>query len=178
MSSSRKGPSRRRRSRPGVGRQPAGMPSVQAAVYRISEAAHAASSLQSLFGAIQGIVGELMPARNFYIALHDAATDTLSFPYFADEYDPQPAPKKPGKGLTEYVLRTGRSVLVTPDVQEELERLGEVELIGAPSIDWVGVPLVSDGRPFGVLVLQTYTEGERYGEAEKSILEFVSTQVA
>jgi len=154
------------------------MPSVQAAVYRISEAAHAASGLQSLFGAIHGIVGELMPARNFYIALYDAATDTISFPYFVDEYDPQPAPKKPGKGLTEYVLRTGRSVLVTPDVQEELERLGEVELIGAPSIDWVGVPLVGDGRPFGVLVLQTYTEGERYGEAEKSVLEFVSTQIA
>jgi PAS domain S-box-containing protein len=178
MSSSGKKPSRRRRSRPGVGSQPAGTPSAQAAVYRISEAAHAASSLDDLFSDIHAIVGELMPARNFYIALYDTATDTLSFPYFVDEYDPQPAPKKPGKGLTEYVLRTGRSLLVTPDVQGELERLGEVELIGAPSIDWVGVPLVSDGSPFGVLVLQTYTEGERYGEAEKAVLEFVSTQIA
>ena len=51
---------------------------IQRATYRISEAAHAAQSLQDLFGAIHGIVAELMPARNFYFALYDPATETLS----------------------------------------------------------------------------------------------------
>src|SRR5213080_2756206 len=151
---------------------------IQLATYRISEAAHAAGSLQELFRAIHGIVGELMPAKNFYIALYDAASDLLTFPYYVDEYDNDFPAKRPGKGLTEYVLRTGAPLLVTPEVQAELERRGQVELIGAPSIDWVGVPLKIGDRPIGVLVAQTYAPGVRYGETEKHILQFVSTQVA
>ncbi|HYK82680.1 MAG TPA: PAS domain S-box protein [Gemmatimonadales bacterium] len=151
---------------------------IQLATYRISEAAHAAHNLQELFGAIHRIVGELMPARNFYIALYDAESATLSFPYFVDEYDQDFPPKRLGKGLTEYVLRTGQPLLVTPEVHAELERRGEVELIGAPSIDWVGVPLKIGDRAIGVLVAQTYTPGVRYRETEKQILQFVSTQVA
>src|SRR5207302_10943912 len=104
--------------------------------------------------------------------------ELLSFPYAVDERDEDFPTKKPGKGLTEYVLRTGQPLLVTPEVQTELERRGEVELIGAPSIDWLGVPLKIGDRTIGVLVAQTYTPGVRYGEREKEILQFVSTQVA
>jgi len=151
---------------------------VQLATYRISEAAHSARSLQDLFAAIHEIVGELMPAKNFYIALYDSASELLSFPYHVDEMDADFPSKRPGKGLTEYVLRTGQPLLVTPEVQAELENRGEVELIGAPSIDWVGVPLRIGDRTIGVLVAQTYAPGVRYGETEKHILQFVSTQVA
>ena len=148
------------------------------ATYRISQAAHTASTLQDLYRAIHTIVGELMPARNFYIALYDAVTDTISFPYFVDEYDETPAPKQPGKGLTEYVLRTGQGLLATPEVARQLERRREVELIGAPSIDWLGVPLQTAGKTIGVLVVQSYTERVRYSERQKRALQFVSTQVA
>src|SRR5437879_4774374 len=110
--------------------------------------------------------------------MYDAAADLLTFPYHVDEYDNDFPSKRPGKGLTEYVLRTGEPLLVTPEVQAELERRGQVELIGAPSIDWVGVPLKIGDRPIGVLVAQTYAPGVRYGETERHILQFVSTQVA
>src|SRR6267143_1512385 len=151
---------------------------IQLATYRISEAAHAARTLQELFAAIHGTVGELMPAKNFYIALYDAVDDLLTFPYHVDEFDTDFPSKTPGKGLTEYVLRTGQPLLVTPEVHAELERRGEVELIGAPSIDWVGVPLKIGDRTIGVLVAQTYAPGVRYRETEKHVLQFVSTQVA
>jgi two-component system cell cycle sensor histidine kinase/response regulator CckA len=151
---------------------------IQLATYRISEAAHAARNLQDLFAAIHDIVGGLMSAKNFYIALYDPATELLSFPYFVDEYDTDFPAKPLGKGLTEYVLRTGQPLLATPELHEELERRGDVELIGAPSIDWLGVPLKAGDRTIGVLVAQTYAPGVRYGEREQSILQFVSTQIA
>jgi len=151
---------------------------VRELIYRISEAANAARNLDELFSSIHGIIGELMPAENFYIALYDHSSDMLSFPYFADQFDETPAPRKLGKGLTEYVLRTGRSLLATPDVFERLVEQGEVESIGAPSIDWLGVPLKTPEKTIGVLVVQTYTEGVRYGEEEEKILEFVSAQAA
>ncbi len=149
-----------------------------AATYRISETVHSAPTLHDQLEAIHTIVGELMPARNFYVALHDAPSDTISFPYFVDEHDPAPEPKRPGKGLTEYVLRTGRPLLATPHVVQDLERRGEVELIGSPSVDWLGVPLDRDGATIGVLVVQSYTEGVRYTGKDEALLQFVSTQVA
>src|SRR5713226_2846085 len=152
--------------------------SLSSALYRIAEKTSSAEDLQQFYAAIHAIVGELMYARNFYIALYDPLTQLLSFPYFVDEEDPTPAPKKLGRGLTEYVLRTGEPLLCTPDVFDQLVKRGEVELIGAPSLDWLGVPLKAGNNTFGVLVLQSYTANVRYREKDKEILTFVSQQLA
>ena len=153
---------------------------VQDAVYRISHTAHTAENLQELLRAIHEIVGELMPAKNFYVSLYDAEKDRLEFPYFVDEIDLScdVKPRKLRKGLTEYVLRTGQPLLATPEVYERLVAAGEAELIGAPSIDWLGVPLKVKDRAIGVVVTQTYSQGVRYGESERDILTFVSSQMA
>jgi two-component system cell cycle sensor histidine kinase/response regulator CckA len=151
---------------------------IQHAAFLITEAANTADNLQDLFHAIHGIVGELMPAENFYIALHDPLTNTVSFPYFVDQVDIPDAPRPPGRGLTDYVLRTGRPLLATPERFLDLERKGEVELVGEASLDWLGVPLRTGDRTIGVLVVQTYSDGVRYREPERDILQFVSTQVA
>jgi len=148
-----------------------------AATYRISQTVHAAPTLREQFEAIHAIVRDLMPAGNFYIALYDAPSDTISFPYFVDEVDQPPVPKRPGRGMTEYVLRSGEALLATPEVAADLERRGEVELIGSPSVDWLGVPLKRGDVTIGALVVQSYHEGVRYGERDKGMLQFVSTQV-
>ncbi len=152
--------------------------SLSSALYRIAEKTSSAEDLQQFYAAIHAIVGELMYARNFYIALYDPLTQLLSFPYFVDEEDPTPAPKKLGRGLTEYVLRTGEPLLCTPDVFDQLVKRGEVELIGAPSLDWLGVPLKAGNNTFGVLVLQSYTDNVRFRDKDKEILTFVSQQLA
>lgn len=152
---------------------------VQAALYKISEAAHAAENLEELYHSIHNIITELMPAKNnFYIALYDEDFEILNFPYFVDEYEGDPGPQKLGKGLTEYVLRTGKPLLASPEVFEELEKKGKIESVGPPSIDWLGVPLKTKNRTIGVLTVQSYTEGVRYCEEDKNILMFISEQVA
>jgi two-component system cell cycle sensor histidine kinase/response regulator CckA len=147
-------------------------------LYRITQKAGSAGDLQQFHAAVHGIVGELMFARNFYVAVYDPLTQFLSFPYFEDEEDSRPAPKKLGKGLTEYVLRSGEPLLCTPEVFDGLVARGEVELIGAPSVDWLGVPLKAGNNTFGVLVVQSYSGNVRFGEKEKEILTFVSQQLA
>ncbi len=151
---------------------------LRASLYEIVEATESASDLQDLYHRIHLIVGKLMPAENFYIALHDPATDELSFPYFVDEKEPSPSPYKAGKGLTEYVLRRGEPFLVSPSGLAALVEAGEVEKVGVEGIDWVGVPLNAGGRVIGVLAVQSYAEDTRYTEHQKEILGFVSTQVA
>lgn len=147
-------------------------------IYMISEAAHSAENLEDLFKVIHKAIGKLVDAKNFYIALYDTDSEMLNFPYFVDEYDEIPAPKKLGKGLTEYVLRTGKLLLASPKVFDKLVKKGEIESHGAPSIDWLGVPLKTKDTTIGVLVIQSYTEGVRFNEETKEILRFVSSQVA
>ena len=152
---------------------------IQDSVFKISEAAYLAGDLQEFYQTIQKIIAELMPAKdNFYIALYDESTNMLHFPYFVDEEEENPGPQKLGKGLTEYVFQTGRSLLASPKVFIELEKKGEVNSIGPPSIDWLGVPLKISGKTIGVLTVQSYTEGVRYTEEEKNILTFIAEQIA
>jgi len=151
---------------------------LSSALYRIADRSNSAEDLQQFYASIHNIVAELMYARNFYIAVYDSATQLLSFPYFVDEVDEAPQPKRLGRGLTEYVLRTGESLLATQQVFDEMVTRGEVELIGAPSLDWLGVPLKLGNNTFGALVVQSYTKSERFGERDKEILTFVSQQLA
>ena len=151
---------------------------LNSALYAIAARAHSAEDPQQFFAAIHSIVGQLMYARNFYIALLDPELQLLTFPYFVDEEDPAPASKRLGRGLTEYVIRTGEPLLATPDVFEDLVRRGEAELIGAASLDWLGVPLKGSHGCIGALVVQSYSENVRFGERDRDILQFVSQQIA
>ena len=151
---------------------------IQDAVYKISEATQLADNLPELYRSIHQIISGLMCTENFYIALFDQDSGMLSFPYFVDEFDDAPQTRGLKNGLTEYVLRTGIPLLATPEILSELEKAGEIELIGTPSIDWLGVPLKIREKTIGVLVAQTYSPGLRYGQGEKNILIFVSNQVA
>lgn len=151
---------------------------VQAALYRISEATQIAEDLDDLYKLIHGIIGELMPAKDFYISLYDASTNLLTFPYHADQYDVLWNAIEPGKTLTGYVLQTGMPQLVTPEVFDRLEATGEVASYGTPSVDWLGVPLKIQGETIGVMATQSYTESIRLGQADLDLLMFVSTQVA
>ncbi|WP_348343936.1 PAS domain S-box protein [Ignavibacterium sp.] len=151
---------------------------IREAVYRISEATHTAENLDNLFKEIHQIIATIMPAKNFYIALYDKSSDSISFPYFVDEVDEPSPPSKPGKGLTEYVLRTGEPLFASPEVFKDLVNKGEVELVGVDSFDWLGVPLKIKSSTIGVLVVQSYNPNERYTIEDLDHLVFVADQVA
>ncbi len=151
---------------------------LSSALYRVAEKSSSAHDLQQFFAAVHSIVNELIYARNLYIAIFDPSTELLSFPYFVDEQDSAPSPKKLGRGLTDHLIRTGEPLLATPEVLQAMEERGEVARNGSRSLDWMGVPLKVNNHTFGALVVQTYTKNIRYGERDKEILTFVARQVA
>ena len=150
---------------------------LQEALDRIAAAASSAADLADFHRAVFETVAGLLETRNFYVALRDQETGLLTFPFFVDDYDPTPAAKPFGRGLTEYVIRTGEPLLATPGRFDELVRAAEVELIGAPSLDWVGVPLLAGEEAFGALVIQSYDRETRFGERELSLLTTVARHV-
>ncbi len=154
---------------------------VQAALYKIAETASAVQDMQEFYAAMHRIVGELMYAENFFIALYDEATGMLSFPYLADaigDAPPPPTPLSQFRGGTAYVLRTGAPQHTSREGGEELIRQGEVELVGTMSEDWLGVPLKTDDRTIGVLAVQSYIPGIRYTDSDVEVLDFVGQHIA
>lgn len=151
---------------------------LQNAIYQISQGAEKAFTLDDLFKSVHTIICTVMPANNFYISLYDKEKDLISFPYFVDEVDISPPPVNPGKGLTAYVLRTGKSLLCDEATDIKLRQQGEVELIGAPSSIWLGVPLIVSNKTIGVMVVQHYSDPHAYNDQDLHMLEYVSSQVA
>jgi PAS domain S-box-containing protein/putative nucleotidyltransferase with HDIG domain len=154
------------------------MQKVQDAILKISQASNEADNLDYLYHSIHEILKKLAPVENLFIALYDKKKNLISFPYFVDQYDLPPAPKTPGKGLTEYVLQTGKPMSINPEKFSAMLEKDVVESLGAPSLDWIGIPLKVGNEIIGVMGAQTYSPGIRYQKRDEQILTFVSNQIA
>jgi PAS domain S-box-containing protein len=160
---------------------------VQAALYRIAELASAARDMQEFYRAVHSVVGELMNANNFFIALYDEERQLINWPYWADELDDDwPEANEwvefgshQAQGTTGYVLRTGEPQLLDYAKLMHLVAEGEIELVGVYVEDssWIGVPLKAEGRTVGVLVVQSYTKDVQYNERDKELLAFVGQHI-
>ena len=148
-----------------------------AALYNISDKAAAASDLKNLCADLHNIVGGLIYARNFYLALYDQEADKLTFPYFVDEFSAAPGPQKLKKGLLKQVLETGRALFATQETYSQMLQQGGFEEMDTPFVNWLGVPLKKDGRIFGVMVINSYTEEISFGQTERDLLAFAAQQI-
>jgi len=151
---------------------------IRNALYKISSAVTSVPDIQNLYSTIHQIILDLMKADNFYIAMYNEESDTVSFPYFVDQIDRPPTERKAGRGLTEYILRFGKAQLIDAEMDMRLRASGETNLIGEPTQIWLGVPLKAEGKTTGVIVVQDYNDAKTYGENEKEILTYVSEQIA
>lgn len=147
-------------------------------IYQITEFTNSVKSVDELFSVLHEVVWSFMPAQNFYIALYDQKKQTLSFPYFRDKYSEKAEERNFGNGLTEYVIKTGRPLLATPETFNELVKKSEVNLIGQDSIDWLGVPLKIRNVTIGALVVQSYDANVRYDAEDVEILTILSEYAA
>jgi GAF domain-containing protein/DNA-binding response OmpR family regulator len=159
---------------------------VQTALYRIAEAATATNDLQAFYREVHATVATLMYAENFYIALYDDRRRAINFPYYVDSMEPdipdpnlwEPFGVGNAKGVTAYVLRTGKPELISSDRHDELRRAGEIESIGIVGAgDWLGAPLTADDATVGVVVCQTYSADQHYSEADLDLLAFVGQHI-
>lgn len=153
---------------------------IQTALYKIAEATSTAHNMQDFYRIVHNIVGELMFAGNFFIALYDENSGILSFPYFVDEKD-KPVPPQPlekFQGMTSYVIRTGNPIHHGMNQINQLINSSEIQLIGSANEDCIGAALKSDDRILGAIFVQSYTKGIHYTDQDEEILGFVAQHIA
>ena len=149
---------------------------IQSLIYQISRAVITTRDLEELSQVIKTELSKVMDTTNFFIALYNKEEDLLTLPFFRDEKDDFneiPA----GKTITAYVIRTAKSVLLREADMDELEKRGEIDLVGSGSKIWLGVPLHARNEIIGVISVQSYDREDAYTRDDLEILEFVASQV-
>ncbi|HEV2608591.1 MAG TPA: GAF domain-containing protein, partial [Xanthomonadaceae bacterium] len=114
---------------------------LQTALFRIAELTNSTANMNEFYAAVHAEIGQLLYARNFFVALLVENDTAFDFPYAVDEYDPQSLfqRRKLRHGITEYVLRSGRPLMLDQASYERLLAAGELTAIGTMAVGWLGV---------------------------------------
>lgn len=153
---------------------------LQAALFQIAQLATADIDQEEFCRRVHAVISELLNAENFFIALVSDDHRRLTFPYAIDAMEMPPVERPMGRGLSEYVLRSGAALRVDNAQIEALEQSGEIARgrLGSPAMYWLGVPLIVGDEVIGLVTVQSYRPEVVYGPADQELLSFVASQVA
>jgi signal transduction histidine kinase len=155
---------------------------IQHALYQIADLSAAALEAEALAVNLHRIIGELMVAKNFLIALTHPGSDELSIPYYADEKDSYtPNQRFPiGAGMVSHVLLSRQAQLHDAGSVARLRAAGKVkEPLGNIDVaSWIGAPMLVNDQAYGVLVVQSYDPTVVYTKTELDLLAFIASHVA
>ena len=153
---------------------------LQEALFQVAQLATADIDENTFYERVHAVVGRLLDAKNFFIALLSDDRSKLEFPYYMDAGVRHSLIRPVGHGLSEYVLRRGEPWSGSREDIMALAHSGEVvpHHIGEPSACWLGVPLKVDEAVIGVVVVQSYDKNASYGAADQELLSFVALQIA
>ncbi|MBN1812352.1 MAG: GAF domain-containing protein [Anaerolineae bacterium] len=144
----------------------------------VGQALSASLNLDRILEAIHTQVAALMPAENFYVALYDAETDEVSFPLAFEDGERRHWRSRPrGQGLTEHILRTREPLLIPRDVGTTLQEIG-IDQIGRLAASWLGVPILAEQEPIGVIAIQSYDTAGAYDVSHEEVLVTIASQAA
>lgn len=152
---------------------------LQAALFRIAQLATVDLDEEDFYREVHQVVGSLIIARNFFIALLTDDRASIGYPYAVDETGETYEERPVSRGLSEYVMRHGKLIVSKADTLALAER-GEVELddVGMLATCWLGAPLVVGDEAVGLIAVQSYDPAQGYGPADEELLGFVASQVA
>ncbi|MBN1453428.1 MAG: GAF domain-containing protein [Anaerolineales bacterium] len=124
------------------------------AISTISQALVAETDLEAMIQLIGSQTRDTFDADIAYVAMLDAQTNLIHFPYnYGEDFDTL----KLGEGLTSKIIQSGKPLLINKDIEERRKELG-TSLVGKESLSYLGVPIQSGKETIGVLSVQSTTE--------------------
>jgi GAF domain-containing protein len=151
----------------------------------LNEMGRALTSLReegAIYQTIYQYTSRLMDTTHFFITLYDFTTGALTFPMAYSEQQRVELPSRLlGMGQTDYVIRTRVPLLMSENVQKQMEAKGIKPMPfrgGQPIQSWLGVPLLYGGEVVGAIVVQSGDTPRLYTEFERDVLTAVASQAA
>jgi PAS domain S-box-containing protein len=150
---------------------------IQDILFNISTAALKQFDIKDIYPTIVSELSKIWDTNNFYIALYDKVSNTISLPFFSDEKDN--FNEIPAKGtITSWVINNNQPVLLKEKDLLKMEENGDIEMVGTPCKVWMGVPLRVESEIIGVIVLQDYNSEDKFSLEDLNVLDFIANQIA
>lgn len=147
------------------------------ALYRISEAAHSASTLLNLCSGLRDVIGELFPGDDLYLYFYDADNESLTLPdWNAGEASGWTNTPFDTSSALARVISSGHSLITSRD--HNRPGPGQKHPPDTGNTDWLGVPLIAQQEARGALVVESLSSANRYRAEDQELLQFVAIQVA
>ena len=131
------------------------------------------------FASITELVGEgireAYDANTMYVALYDAATNVISFPYEVEKGERlSTEPFELGPGLTSTVIRERKPLRIGTD--EEAKAAGAITIGDVTTESWLGVPILAGDEVLGVIALES-VEPHAFPEEMERLLAALASSV-
>ena len=147
----------------------------QAATYAVSEAAHQAPDLDSLFRQIHTIITRRVPIAGLAVATRDPKSGDLNFPYQRDHQENADlVDETHARHHCEEVMRSGHARLLP---ENALAPVAADTPSADDSASWLILPLIAQQQAIGALILKAHP-GALHADKDRELLHFVSAQVA
>ncbi len=151
----------------------------------LSAALSSATRLDELLAVLDAQLPSLTHAEAIYVALYDAATDTLSFPLATAVQDQRPerraldlAPRSLGNDEFSVIVRRQTPLLLVGDQVQAVRRNLGIETILPPEAQsFVGVPLFAGEQIIGVLAVRDDDDPLAFSSDDQRLLTTVGSQL-
>lgn len=158
---------------------------LQKSLFEIADLATSNIDSQHFYEELHRVISHLLPASNCFIALLDDQLTQVNFPFYVTQ-NPSVKPKSRdiGDGLTEFIIKNRRPLLLQRNDLDALINSGQVysktpELNYTQDISqWIGIPLFIQGQVRGALTIYSLCMSQGYQEKDLELLTFVSQHIA
>lgn len=145
---------------------------------RIDQILGSSFNLSKVIRMIYKEISKVMDTSNFYIATYNQKDKTIKFEiYTIDGKEITPSSRPLSKGLTEYVIRTKKTLLINKDLKKRCQRLG-ITPHGKDAYSWLGVPMIYKNNVEGVMTVQDYQKEDAFTWEDELFLENIAAKAA
>lgn len=156
---------------------------LQESLFKISELSNESNiDINKFYTQVHNIVGQLINAKNFYIANYNVEKDTLDFDFILDQYlEYHEQCYKKHSSIDYYsslILKEKNTILLN---DKELNKLNNKYSLCQTYKDiksWLGVPLMINGEIIGVMAILSYHANIVYSEQDAQLLNFVARHIS
>ncbi len=147
-------------------------------INKISQRLDQLNNPLEIIDSIYAEVSSLTDTGNLYIAQYDNQNQYISFDlYYIEGVRHEISGRILANGVTDYIIRSKTPILVKRDFATFLQT-HDIELIGKPSLSFLGVPIIADDKVIGVLATQDYNRENAYEENDLELWTTIAAQAS
>lgn len=158
---------------------------LQKSLFEIADLSTSNIDNHTFYSELHRVISHLIPVSNCYIALLDEQSSMICFPFYISQVNCSlPKSRKSCDGLTEYIIKNRRPLLLQKSDIKTLVSTGEIYL-KTPELNytkdiyqWIGIPLFIHEQVRGALTIYSTSQTRRYQENDLDLLTFVSQHIA